>query len=427
MAQNIKYFSNSWRLLTAENGWIKSILLLALGQFVPVAGPMAMYGYGLEWARESAWGIQRPFRTKDKDFSKIMRTGAFAWVFLIVFGIVMGTLASALYFVLYWIPFIGWVLTMVVTVAMIAVSVFGMASTLRGAIYDGLAPSFQVHRTYDVVSRDWGGFLKIAAIYVIGGIIASVVATIVILPAFIVILVPIFASMDSSASNSAALATSIVGSVGLIILLTLLAIFISNIVLVATTLITYHALGTWIEQYKPAVWGPYDQPIPTITYATPTYQTAPPAYAPPTQATAPAQAAPPAQPAPAAAPAEPVPPVDAQPQQHVEPAPAFVAEEPAVIADPIEPAAPAAPEQPAQEEPASEEVIMDEPIRDDEVVSDLDKIDPEGFEPEDPAPGPLTAPLDEDAVMQPDVEEGEKDAPEDGEPADPAPGPETRN
>ena len=51
------YISRSWDMLTRDKGWIKVILLLALASFVPFVGLIGLVGYGLEWARLTAWGI----------------------------------------------------------------------------------------------------------------------------------------------------------------------------------------------------------------------------------------------------------------------------------------------------------------------------------------------------------------------------------
>ena len=50
------YFSRAWAMLTQEKGWWKPVALCALASLVPIVGPLAVFGYCLEWARRVAWG-----------------------------------------------------------------------------------------------------------------------------------------------------------------------------------------------------------------------------------------------------------------------------------------------------------------------------------------------------------------------------------
>ena len=54
--QKDRYFGRAWAMLTREKGWWKPVLLCALGALVPIVGPLAVLGYGLEWSRRVAWG-----------------------------------------------------------------------------------------------------------------------------------------------------------------------------------------------------------------------------------------------------------------------------------------------------------------------------------------------------------------------------------
>lgn len=57
MDDSKRYFLRSWRMLTCRRGWVKPILVLSVAWLVPIAGPLALLGYALEWARLSAWGV----------------------------------------------------------------------------------------------------------------------------------------------------------------------------------------------------------------------------------------------------------------------------------------------------------------------------------------------------------------------------------
>ena len=50
-------FTSSWKMLTRDKGWLKPLCVLALVGWIPILGQIVVFGYGFEWARLTAWGI----------------------------------------------------------------------------------------------------------------------------------------------------------------------------------------------------------------------------------------------------------------------------------------------------------------------------------------------------------------------------------
>ena len=80
MLSNELGFTTSWKMLTRDKGWIKPILLLTLVGWVPILGQIAVLGYGLEWARLTAWGIDAAPKQRGVDYGKVLTTGGIAFL-----------------------------------------------------------------------------------------------------------------------------------------------------------------------------------------------------------------------------------------------------------------------------------------------------------------------------------------------------------
>ena len=64
-AEKEAYYSRSWALLTRDKGWWKILLVAGIASFVPIVGPLGVFGYALEWARLTAWGVDASPKQKD--------------------------------------------------------------------------------------------------------------------------------------------------------------------------------------------------------------------------------------------------------------------------------------------------------------------------------------------------------------------------
>ena len=99
MASNSeKYFSRSWALLTRDKGWFKPVILLALSCLVPIVGPLGVFGYMLEWARLTAWGVDAAPKQKGVNIGECISSGWRGFVaelgWNIIYFIIAGILSA---------------------------------------------------------------------------------------------------------------------------------------------------------------------------------------------------------------------------------------------------------------------------------------------------------------------------------------------
>lgn len=74
-AQREAYYSRSWALLTRDKGWWKVLLVAGIANFVPIVGPLGVFGYALEWARLTAWGVDASPKQKDVRVGECIKSG----------------------------------------------------------------------------------------------------------------------------------------------------------------------------------------------------------------------------------------------------------------------------------------------------------------------------------------------------------------
>ena len=85
------YFRTAWADIKNSPGWFGKLCLLALILFIPVFGPIVLYGYAFGWARDMAWDVHRPMpaRIFGNEDGKLYSRGFFAWLILLVAGLVV--------------------------------------------------------------------------------------------------------------------------------------------------------------------------------------------------------------------------------------------------------------------------------------------------------------------------------------------------
>ena len=90
-------FMSSWRMLTRDKGWVKRLLVLTLVSWIPILGQIAVLGYGLEWARLTAWGVESAPKQRGVDYGKVISTGARAFLITISQAFVCGLVLQILF------------------------------------------------------------------------------------------------------------------------------------------------------------------------------------------------------------------------------------------------------------------------------------------------------------------------------------------
>ena len=352
-----RYFSRAWSLLTREKGWWKPVAVCAAADLVPVAGPLGVLGYRLEWARLVAWGADVSPTRHGVRVGSCISSGWRGFLVLLVWSLVMGVIGG----VCGALPLIGGLLGTLWTICSLYLGMVVSVAMLRATIYQKAGAGFSWKNLVELGRRDPSGLLSILGwemlcylvIALVGGIVLSVTA----LGA-----APRIISLASELGyyNSGLYGYGYGGSEYYVTQLAMelffyfIAAFGPTLGLIALVLrngismVVYAALGLWIRQFDVANWGRSEEPLPSTAFAGEKVTDAAAPVAPMTVADAPSEAP--------VRPAEPVAPA-------AEPAAPVAEPEPAVV-EPV--AAPAEPEEPAASEPEyapdGSEVIGVEPI-----------------------------------------------------------------
>lgn len=348
-----RYFSRAWSLLTREKGWWKPVAVCAAADLVPVAGPLGVLGYKLEWARLVAWGADVSPKRHGVRVGSCISSGWRGFLVLLVWSLVMGVIGG----VCGALPLIGGLLSTLWTICCLYLGMVVSVATLRATIYQKAGAGFSWKNLVELGRRDPSGLLSILGwemlCYLVIALVSGIVLSVTALGAMprIISLASELGYYNSGLSPygdleyyvtqlAMELFFYVIAAFGpTLIVLALIALVLRN----GISMVVYAALGLWIRQFDVANWGRSEEPLPSTAFAGEKVTDAAPPVAPATVADAPAEAP--------VRPAEPAVPV-------AEPEPAAVEPEPA--------AAPAEPEEPTASEPEyapdGSEVIGVEPI-----------------------------------------------------------------
>ena len=370
-----RYFSRAWSLLTREKGWWKPVAVCAAADLVPVAGPLGVLGYRLEWARLVAWGADVSPKRHGVRVGSCISSGWRGFLVLLVWSLVMGVIGG----VCGALPLIGGLLGTLWTICCLYLGMVVSVAALRATIYQKAGAGFSWKNLVELGRRDPSGLLSILGwemlcylvIALVGGIVLSVTALSA-APRIISLASELgyyngglygydygYGSPYGGSEYYVAqgLFFYVIAAFGpTLIVLGLIALVLRN----GISMVVYAALGLWIRQFDVANWGRSEEPLPSTAFAGEKVTDAAAPVAPATVADAPAEE--PVRPAaPAAEPTapgvEPEPPAEPT-TPGVEPEP--VAVEPTPVAAFAESAAPAASE--PEYAPDGSEVIGVEPI-----------------------------------------------------------------
>ena len=369
-----RYFSRAWSLLTREKGWWKPVAVCAAADLVPVAGPLGVLGYKLEWARLVAWGADVSPKRHGVRVGSCISSGWRGFLVLLVWGLVMsviGGVCGAL-------PLIGGLLSTLWTICCLYLGMVVSVATLRATIYQKAGAGFSWKNLVELGRRDPSGLLSILGWEILCYLVLSVVVGLVLSVTAIGALPRIFSLVSDfgyygsslygygygyndyyTAQIALELVAYVISAFGpTLIVLGLLSLFFH----MGVSMVSYGALGLWIRQFDVPNWGRSEEPLPPTAFGGEgvTAAAAPVAPVAPVTPAAPAAPAEPVTPAAPAAPAEPVTP--AAPVADVPvPAPA-----PTSPSAPVEPAAdvpaPSAPVAAPEYAPDGSEIIEVESV-----------------------------------------------------------------
>lgn len=288
-------FASSWHSLTSEKGWIKPVAILTLIGWIPILGQIALLGYGLEWARLTAWGVDAAPKRSGVKYGKVGRTGAIALCVAVTMGIVLSILnvivfgtgfaAAAFPALTSSIPNIGMflsgsvdiVLYLLMLVVNLFMGTFISIAMMRATIYDSFTAGWRLDRLVQMVASDVTGFVRVYLVSLVGGILNWLYAAAL---AFVGALVvgAGFVGFAYSASvmnmtydmDASRLLYLLLGHIGpsTVLMLAIAAIallFAGGMLGTAVQLVSTHAVGQWFRRFDVARWGVSSDHLPEGT------------------------------------------------------------------------------------------------------------------------------------------------------------------
>lgn len=278
-------FNTSWKMLTRDKGWIKPILVLTLVGWIPILGQIAILGYGLEWARLTAWGVDAAPKQRGVAYGKVLSTGGVAFLIMVTMGIVLGIIDLLLFGG--WYPIAAFplgiasfastffdlasdgplILALAVLVINLLMGTFTTAGMLRATIYDSFAAGWRVDRLFQMVGRDPGGFLHAYAVTVIGGLVSTAYALCVSLVGGLFAVGGIMSFALGVGMTGEEYIGSVIQGVGpgivvLVVMLVVCVIFAGSVITTAMQLVSINAMGQWFCRFEVSRWGVSSAPLP---------------------------------------------------------------------------------------------------------------------------------------------------------------------
>lgn len=297
-ANNRKYFSRSWAMLTKEKGWIKPILVLAIAVVVPIAGALGVSGYAFEWARLSAWGVESSPKQSKVGVGACIAAGWRVFVVGLVWWVawfIASNIVLWLFGAILGSGFAGFV-NFLLLVASFFFALVVTAAGLRATIYTKITAGLNPVRVFEMVRRDASGLAKIVLIPLATGAIAFVLAIIFYLAVIVAMIGAVASaygtSMYSDAGSAAAL-NQIMAALGGLIPAFVLFGYVMSVLTVSAQLLEINSVGLWMSQFNVPAWGGPNDPLPeTISLPEPTSPVAPGSETPEPAPVSPAVAAP---------------------------------------------------------------------------------------------------------------------------------------
>lgn len=287
-AQNLGFMS-SWHMLTRDKGWVKPVLVLTLVGWIPILGQIVLMGYGLEWARLTAWGVDAAPKQRGVDYGKVLSTGGRAFLVSLSLGFVIALVLQVVFPGSLYMLFTGLtagnavsvatamasgaamsILTMVVSIAM---GTFLQAATLRATLYDSFSAGWRLNRLFQMIGRDFGGFLKVLLVTLIGGAISGVYAFVVSSVLMLVVMGGVmsataFVGLSGSYMNGwhfllEQLLRIGAGPLLLFIVVVIALAFVGSAISTAMSLLSMNAMGQWFCRFDVHRWGVSADPLPS--------------------------------------------------------------------------------------------------------------------------------------------------------------------
>lgn len=285
-------FLSSWKMLTRDKGWIKPVLVLTLVSWIPILGQIAVLGYGLEWARLTAWGVDSAPKQHGVKYGKVLSTGGIAFlvgismsvvlalVNVILFGgvyvgaafpLLTGYTTSGLLDTMGGGVLFGGVSSLALLLMMVVNLFFGTlisAAMMRATLYDSFSAGWRLDRLFQMVGRDLGGFFHTYAVSLIGGMVSGVASLLLAVVGALILGIGTFglaygASMGGYSGELGHVLLNM-GAFPILVLvvLAILAVFAVQVIGVAMQLVAINATGQWFCRFEVNRWGVSSAPLP---------------------------------------------------------------------------------------------------------------------------------------------------------------------
>lgn len=274
-ANDGKYFSRSWAMMTRNKGWIKPLLVLAVAQLVPVVGMLGALGYALEWARLSAWGVDASPKQRGVRVGECIASGWRGFVVVVVWMIPWAivvmllrriTGASSSDFV-----------SCLLSICTIVVAVVAYVAALRAAIYTKITAGLKPARVIEMVRRSPDKLFRIALIPLVATLIdiVVIVVAVMVLLALCIDKVVDIASLATYMYYATSVGSDVVAQMLLLLaemitpVLIVLVLFGFPVVVIqeASLLLEVNSIGLWMAQFDVASWGGADEALPVAEVA----------------------------------------------------------------------------------------------------------------------------------------------------------------
>lgn len=236
----------AWEDVKATPNYVSRLLVLGLIMCVPILN-FVVAGYLLFWAREVPFG-GRSLLPQKIVTGKNFEYGFYAFVLTLVVGLVGGIIGG----IFGWIPFIGWVVSIVVS---LATYVAGIIMEMRMIMGMSLGDGFNVKDIWEKGRRNWGQLLAVTLVPMAIVIGISLVLSIVVFSILFICVMgaaPTIASIVNAADPSFAQIMSLIGALaGPTIFCSLLLYVVLSIVETFAEAVAIRGVAHWVARYAP--------------------------------------------------------------------------------------------------------------------------------------------------------------------------------
>ena len=263
--QERNYAKRSWELLTQQPGWIKPVLVLSAATLVPIVGPIGVTGYGLEWARLTAWGVDAAPKQKNVQVGKLIASGWRAVVISLVVGLCFSAVVGLLTLVAGLIngsfgTLLELLIRLVTSVVELFLGVFISIATVRAAIYEKISAGLRLDRVLDMVKRDFRGFCHLLLLVLVAGFAAALLIFVIIFIVGMGIMPSILMAANATGRDQAI--AMILQAMGPVLGVALILGYGVSILGNAYSLVYINAVALWMRQFDVPSWGRSEDPLP---------------------------------------------------------------------------------------------------------------------------------------------------------------------